>query len=390
MPIRDGKPETWRVKGLTDAEDGSNSFPGAMSILQNLIPDPRTTSVFVPRPAAVELEDFSTLVSGGQVSAGYIRGDIFYGLIGSGMNVGYDQPFAFNLETNQLIPVTGITAANVPITQPTAGDWAPPTMDSLSHYIIVTHPGFTGANGYIGWFDITNPLKPVWNSGTTGINALAGVPVACFEFGGRMYYAVNNATEASDQQLPLQRTNASQVLIYGDNTAVTALAGLPLYNQLGGIIQALLVFKGSVITYQLTGDYSGSPSGWAINTLNVATGTNAPRTLCTTRDGLAFVASDGLRIIQFTGNVTDPIGNNGQGITLPFINAVFPSRMCAAFNQSVLRITVQDGSSSVQRFQEYWYDFNLKIWTGPHTFPVALILPWRNTFVAASPIIQGV
>ena len=75
-------------------------------------------------------------------------------------------------------------------------------------------------------------------------------------------------------------TNATNVLTFDDNQKLTAAIGLPLSNQLGGILQALMVFKGTANIYQITGDISlgsGPPLGTlSKNTLNVATGTFAP------------------------------------------------------------------------------------------------------------------
>lgn len=392
MPLRNAKPEPWLPKGLSDAVDGTDAFPGAMASLSNLVPDPSTASIFVPRPAAQQLQSFQTVKGAGQVTAMFIQGDIVYGMISSGLVAGCDQPFAYNLDTGSLITVKGITPSNVPFSPLASGDWTPPTMDSLGSIITVTHPGFNTYNGYIGWFDVTNPLQPVWHSGNLGTNPLPLVPVACRQFGSRMYYAVANGVVASDIQNALNVSNSGgnpQILTFGDRTSVTALGGLPLYNTQGGIIQSLIVFKSSNIMYQVTGDYSSTTTPWSINSLNVATGTLAPNTICTTPQGLAFVAPDGVRLVTFTGTVTDPIGANGQGVTLPFKNPIAPSRMCAAFNQNVLRISVQNSLSPTQGFQEYWYDFNLKIWSGPHTFPVALIQPWKNTFIAVNPIVAG-
>lgn len=391
MPLRLAKPLIWKPRGASDAVDGTNSFPGAMTLLQNLIPDPSTTDVYVPRPAAVKLQDFTGFASPGQVSCMFILGDIVYGLIGSGLNPGYDQPFAYDLATETELVVSGISSLNVPVSQPTSGDWTPPIMATLSTFILVTHPGFTGfANGYFGWFDITSPEAPVWNSGNTTGNPLILPPTSVSIYGGRAYYAVQNATPFSDAQAPLSITNANQVLTYGSETPILAMAGLPLNNLLGGVVQSLMVFKddeGEAI-FQVTGDYATSTL--AINRLNVTAGTQAPNTLCTTPYGLAFVDYDGLRLIDFSGNVSDPIGNNGQGITLPFKYAIFPSRMVAAFNRNIIRITVQNGLDVTRPFQEWWYDFNLKRWTGPHTFPVAQIKAWRGTFIAANPLIAPI
>jgi len=304
---------------------------------------------------------------------------------------GYDTPFIYNLNSQTSTIPAGVTSSNVPTTQPTNGDWTPPTMAALGAYVIVTHPGFQGpANGYIGWFDLTTPSAPKWVSGnlqeTGGLpspNLLPSPPAAVCVYGGRAYYAVGNAVQASDEFLPLQQTNAGQVLTFGDSTAITALAGLPLNNVQGGIIQSLMVFKGLQNIFQVTGDYTGIPSIWNVNTLNIATGTLAPNTVTPTPRGLAFVAPDGVRVIDFGSNISDPIGDWGSGIKLAFQNAVYPSRMCAAFNMQTLRISVQQVQATQQAQQEYWFNFGLKAWTGPHTIPTVFIKPYQNTFVCS-------
>jgi hypothetical protein len=393
MPLRNAEPKRWVPKGLSDAVDGSTAFPGAMTALSNLVADPSTEGVFVPRPAAVQLSPLGNIPNPGLVSCAFIQSDILYGLIGSSLNAGCDQPFAFNLATQQPIKVYGITAQNVPTTQPTAGDWTPANMDAVDSKIIVSHPGFNTYNGYFGWFDVTVPTRPIWNSGNTSIYPLPSVPVSVCQFGGRIYYACGNSVVASDVQLPLQVSNTAvpgvlQVLTFGDRTSVTAMAGLPLQNQLGGIIQSLIVFKSANIMYQVTGDYALQT--WAVNSMNVATGTKAPNTICSTNEGLVFVAPDGVRMIDFMGRVSDPIGANGNGVTVPFFNAVAPTRMVAAYNNNMLRISVQNGLAPTPGPVEYWYDYTLKIWTGPHSFPVAYILPWRNTFIVFNSLIPGV
>jgi len=58
-----------------------------------------------------------------------------------------------------------------------------------------------------------------------------------------------------------------------------------------------------------------------------------------------------------------------------------PSRMCAAFNAGVLRVTVQNGFVTGSPNQEYWYDMSRSLWTGPHKFPSSLIQGYSNTFI---------
>lgn len=217
---------------------------------------------------------------------------------------------------------------------------------------------------------------PVWSAGNTNVNPLAAVPKWVSQFNGRAWYAVGNAEVFSDSLLPLNVSNANQVLTLGDNQAVTCSAGLPLNNiTTGGIIQSLIAFKGDAIMYQITGD--ASTNNLSINALNVSVGTLAPNTICPTPLGLAFVAPDGLRIVDFSARVSDPLGANGAGVSVPFINALTPSRMAAAFNQNVLRISCQNSQAPSQPVQEFWLDFSLKIWTGPHTFPASFIQPYQ-------------
>lgn len=399
MALRNAKTVRWTPVGLSDAVDGTNAFPGAMYALSNLVPDPSTKGVFVPRPAAIQLPDVAADL--GPVSVFLILGDIVYGMIGN-TATGFDTPFIYNLDTQVFSVPSGVTTSNVPISQPTFGDWTPPTMATVSTYVLVTHPGFTGpANGFIGWFDLAVPSAPTWNSGQMGINPFPDVPAAVSVFGDRAYFAVLNFVQASDILFPLQQTNANQVLTCGDSTPITALKGLPLNNVQGGIIQSLMVFKGVSNIFQIQGDYAGSVTSgiapWSVNTLNVATGTQAPNTVCATPYGLAFMSPDGLRVLDFNANISDPIGEHGAGVVVPFQQAVSPSRMCAAFNAQTIRIAVrvtegtaqqvlqngQTNSSVITPILEYWYNWSLQAWTGPHPLPTTFIQPWQDTFIAS-------
>jgi hypothetical protein len=364
---------------VVDVIDGTNAPPGSMTALANLMQDPTTPGVYVPRAASVQLP--GSVAGTGAITVFLILGDILYGLATNGA---YDEPFAYNLATQELYyPISGVApATNCPIAQPTSGDWVPPTIDSVGIYVLITHPGFTGpSNGYIGWFDITSPTAPVWNSGTTKVNALAGVPTAVRVFGGRAYYAVANAVEASDPFQPLTRTNANQVLTLGDASAIAAMKGLPLNNTQGGIIQSLICFKENSQIFQITGDYTGVPSPWAVNTLNVAVQTFAPNSIVPTPAGLAFVAADGLRFIDFNSNVSDPVGQAGKGVRVPFMNSPAPSRMCAAFNMNVLCIAVRQSALNAADTVEFWYDMSQQSWIGPQSLPTLFIASYRNYFI---------
>lgn len=370
---------TWRPKGVVDAIDGSNAEPGAMSVLTNLIPDPSTLGILVPRPAAQQIT--ASIVGTGSVTVFLILGAWLYGMATVGA---YDVPFAYNLQTSTLIyPVTGAQpTANCPYAQPIVGDWVPPTVDTVGVYVLVTHPGFHGpGNGYFGWFDVTVPSAPVWHSGNMSINPLVGPAQSVRVFGGRAYWAVGNAVQASDPFLPLQQTNAGQVLTLGDSTNIVAMKGLPLNNTQGGIIQALICFKANGLIYQIQGDYADN--GWSLNTLNVAVLTLSPNGIVSSPAGLIFVATDGVRIIDFNANVSDPIGENGQGVLVPFQNAVAPSRIVAAFNMNTLRIAVRQSAVNAAATVEYWYHFSLQSWTGPHPIPTQFMAPYLSTFICS-------
>lgn len=385
MAIRKGTPVRFVAQGISDALDGTDVFPGSCALLSNLIPDVTTKGMWVPRPAAVKLTSFAGFTTPGFISCGYIVGTRFYGLIASGLNVGHDQPFYYDLIGGAFGVITGITAANTPSSPVTTGNWEPPTMAVVGTKIVVTHPGFNYAGGYaFGWFETSDPANVTWNAGnTTGAIVLPARPSSVAQFGGRGWFLVNPAvgqpTAYFTDILLLNITNATQALTFDDNKVLTAAIGLPLENQLGGIIQSLIIFKDSSTMYQVTGDLA--LGNLAKNAMNVATGTPAPRSIAVTPRGVAFVSPDGVRLIDFNARVTDPVGEEGAGINQPFINALYPSRIAAASNANTYRVTVQDGGVLGTPTYEYWYDIVKQKWSGPHTFPLDIALPYSNSFI---------
>lgn len=219
---------------------------------------------------------------------------------------------------------------------------------------------------------------PLWSSGNTNGSALAKVPVAVFNFNGRAWFAVpGHGTVFSDAGNATQVTNATQALTPNNGLDITAFGGLPFTQSQGGILQALIAFQGDAQMLQITGDITASTL--AMNELGIGVGTLAPNTICQTPMGLTFVAPDGVRYIDFIGRVSEPLGFAGKGVLVPFLNAINPSRMCAAYNQDVMRITVQNGNAVGQPVQEYWYHVSRKVWSGPHTFPAALIEAFQGS-----------
>lgn len=384
MTLRRSQPVRFTPAGATDTLDGTNTPPGSMQALTNLIPDPTTRGQFYARPASVLQTSFGSFSSPGFVSLLKVIGTRVYGMIASAATPGFDEPFCFDLSTGLFIAVTGVSGANVPANAASSGAWEPPTADMVGVYLVVTHPGFTGAGGlYFGWFDLTNPAAPTWDAGNTATNALPEPPRAVAQFFNRAYFACGNALVPTVALDPLDCDAAAfaATLILGDDTDITALKGLPLANQLGGIIQSLIAFKDVSVMYQVTGDPALTSNPLTLNSLNVATGTLGPNTITPTPKGLAFISPEGLRIIDFNATVSDPIGTSGFGITVPFIYSNVPSRMVAAYGSNVIRVSSQNAGAVGSPQQEWWYDMVRGIWTGPHTFASSLIQPYRNSFV---------
>jgi hypothetical protein len=341
----------------------------------------------------VLLTDFTGFMSPTDVVVLLTIGVRVYGMVSSAKTPGYDEPFCYDTQAGAFISISGVTAMNVPASQPNTGSWTPPQMVAItSGIIIVTHVGFSGTGtNFFGVIDITTFASPAWSSSNTATHALTAVPIAVAAFNGRAYYAVGNSLVFSDSLAPKTVTNASQVLVLGDNQPITAIGGMPLANQvIGGVVQSLIVFKGAEYMAQITGDVA--TTNLAINALDIVSGTEAPNSVTPTPYGLIYVAPDGVRIVSPSAQVSDPIGANGKGVNLPFINVTTPSRICADFNENTLRVSLQNGTLSGAPYQEYHFDFSLKIWTGPHTgafSQLSSIHIGENTFVGALVGTQG-
>jgi len=410
VTIRNAAPIKFSPVGLSDALDSSNVFAGAMGQLVNLIPDPTTKNLWQCRPAAIVQANFA--IQGGDFSStdfssdfnigfnmsaagnGFISalmrvGTRVFGMISTNRNPGHDEPFCYDLVSNTFLFITGVTSGNTPVSPATTGDWVPPTMDLVGVNLIVTHPGYSGAAGVMfGWFNVSDPANTTWQAGNTVTTLLPTPPTAVKQFFNRAYFLVNPPTGQPaayfTDVLTLTITDPTHILTFNDNIKLTAIGALPLNSQLtGGTIQSLVVFKGAAQMWQITGDAAISTNPLSINAMNVATGTLAPNSICATSKGLAFIAPDGLRVIAFNGSISDPIGDAGGGITVPFIYAVAPSRMCADCTAKTFRVSVQNGAAVATPNQEFWYDIPRGTWSGPHTFPASQIVAYDNTFIEA-------
>ena len=617
MTLRNQKSVIWAPAGVSDAIDSSEEdFPGSLSLCANLIPAQNNKKMMVARPAATllaSLPDFG----GGPVTCMVAVGNMIYGMYASAQFAGKDRPFAYNLVTGAFSTISGMTSANLPASQPTSGDWTPPTAENVTTRVLFTHPGFPdgpaqpiafltfqgnthsnttldtitpplvllNADGQIpvvgqrivgpgiapgtiisaiaasggaitlslpatatasgvqffvapvnspnkfGWLDVSNAsisiaantysgvpaliggfstagiqpgmsvtgtnipantvveqaqnlalggadnlvgitvsgtaatiqvvnnqmigsgmliagqgiatgtvisavslssttaghtiysatlsqsalmtlsnapvtlsgaqivlsqpatgsadgvgltlaggsqTSPLWSAGDTQITPLPGIPVFVRQLAGSACFGVNttNPNTAgvtfSDPGIPCQVSQPSQAITFGNAVPVTAAAGLPLENQLGGIIQSLVVFQGASNIQQITG--SVALGNITVNTSQVATGTFSPNSVASTPKGLIFAAPFGLRMVEFDGRVTDPIGSRGAGVVIPFQNAIYPTRVAAAFNENVYRVTItwqppptmQIIWGAAVRTDEFWLHLDVDLFTGPH------------------------
>ena len=389
MGTRGEQSQRWIPRGVADTVLGDDSPPGAMASLQNLIHDPTTPGSFICRPANTQLINFSGLPGSpgtpGVVTVAYQVGNIIYGLIGitTGTYAGYDLPFAYDTITAAFLPVSGISISKVPVSQATSGAWTPPQMSLTGIDLVVTHIGFPGAltGNYFGWFNVTNPILPTWSAGNTTENALPSVPQACGTFNNRTRFACGSVVYYTDT-LNLNMTASNQSQTIGDYTPVTTLAPLPTSSSALNIIQGLLAYKLNSVTL-ITGDPTTDNLG--SNLISPSVGTAAPRSVVSTPNGVYFMSNDGIRFINYFGILSVP----DEDLANPFINAVTPSRVAACFNGDIYRICVQNGAKTTTPFEDYWYDFKRKGWSGPHTFRYDIIIPISNDFALARNDITG-
>ena len=372
MGIRNGYPMRFTPKGLCDAFDATDAFPGACVALSNLVFDQGNPELVVSRPgvgaAATTFGSFTTPTF---VSVHIAIGTMIYGMVSTGRNPGKDEPFAYDTLANTFVTISGVTAGNTPSSPATSGAWTPPTMAVVSTKILVTHPGFSGTGtNFFGVIDIATPATPAWSSTDLTTNPMGKVPTAVANFNNRAYFAYNsNHLALSDVLAPTVRTNASQDLTVGDTTPITALCGLPVTTTSAGIIGSLSVFKVSQI-WQVVGD--PATSNLALSYVSLTIGTVAPRSVVQGLWGIFFAAVDGPYVLGFNGLLSVLSKSPGQGgvsdIVVPFQNATVPSRIAAGYSGNIYRICIPTIIQGTTQTNDYWYDVRRTRWTGPHTF----------------------
>jgi hypothetical protein len=382
VAIRNGQPVRFTPKGLCDAFDATDAFPGASALLQNLVFDQANPELVVSRPGV----GVSPTVFGSSptfIAGHVVIGNVAYGWVSDAVFPGHDEPFAFDLVGGVFITITGATAGNTPTSPATTGAWTPPTFAVVSTKILMTHPGFNGTgSNFFGVIDISNPAAPTYTSANTATNPLPGVPTSVANYNNRAWYAFGNVDYFSDVLVPLTRTNASQSVTLGDPTPITAQSGLPIQTTSSGVTGALVVFKGSSI-WQITGDLA--TNNLALNFITLTAGCIAPRSVVQGPFGIFFIGVDAPYILNFLG-VLSPLshtpGNDGVAdVQVPFQNAITPSRIAASFSGNIFRVCVATTIQGAQQTNDYWFDIRRKRWTGPHTFTYDAISQFGNNFV---------
>lgn len=231
---------------------------------------------------------------------------------------------------------------------------------------------------------------PVWGAGDMQGNALPSVPVFVKQFNNRAWFACNNQLRFSDSLMPTNATAATQFLTCGDTGSnITAIGALAVEQTQGGILAAIMAFKAAYGYWQVTGD--SSTNNLTLNGPIGGVGCSAPRGVLQTPDGLSFIAEDGLRNIDFGGQISPA---PKEGVRSPFALAGTPSRICGAYNNTVLRFSMQTVPNpllpTVTAYCDYWYDYEISAWGGPHTFSYDCAVPMGVGFVLASNRLPGV
>lgn len=155
---------------LSDTLNGDASEPGAMGQLSNLIYDQSTPNLFQCRPAVQLL---TNTPSGTATITGQVESNgILYGMVASTTYLGRDEPFAYDIQGNNFLPISGITPPALPVTQTLFGDWVPPCLIENAEKVVVCHPGFSLpiAFGYLDFSGFTETFTGTTTNNSNIIN----------------------------------------------------------------------------------------------------------------------------------------------------------------------------------------------------------------------------
>lgn len=390
MALRKATPVRFTPRGLSDAFDSTEAFFGACRSLSNLVFDQQNPELVICRPGVgVAITTFGGFTTPTFIPVFAAIGHYIIGMVSTGRNVGQDEPFMFNLQSNTFVTISGVTSGNTPTSLATTGDWTPPTIAVVGTKVLITHAGFNGSgSNFFGVLDISNLASPAWSSANTATNALPGVPQCVANFNNRAYFAVGNILYYSDTLVPLTRTNATQSITLGGIDSVTALSGLPVQTTSGGVTQALLAFKEFEV-WQVTGDPAVTGAPLLVNYLSLNVGTKAGRSVVQTPIGTAFMAIDGpmlvtsLGVLQVMTFAPVPGETDKPDIQAPFIYSTAPTRTAAGYTGGVYRICVDTFLNSIISTNDYWFDGRRRRWSGPHTWPADCMDQVGNYFVVS-------
>jgi hypothetical protein len=330
-------------------------------------------------------------------TTGTTNGSTTISAIGSLVGVAVGQQIAgANLLAGTI--VTAVGASSVTINPAASGSAVGQAITFTGTTITMLSNATITANGVSVTIAGGTPTNPLWGAGDTDRYNLPSKPVGvCQSAYGEAVYALGlNGVVISDPLFPCRVSNTPnfQALTTNDGLGITAVYPLMLSAPLvtTGIIQAVIAFEGVAKMQQITG--TPSLSTLSMNALPVATGTASPLAIGACELGTFFASPEGIRVVQFTGQISPPIGDAGQGITQPFIYSGVPSRVCGAANSHTLRFAVQNAAAQNAPWQDWWWDIGRKIWIGPMSMIPSLIQPWsgpdqENTFVITPQGITG-
>lgn len=375
MAIPQSMPVRFTPRGLADAYDSTDVFPGACRKLANLVFDQSNPEIVVSRPGVgLGITSFDAFATPGFVSLHVTIGDRVYGMIATSLTTGHDEPFCFDLGMSSFIPITGVSSGNTegrPVSPASTGAWIPPTLAVVGIKLIVTHPGYTGfGSSFFGVIDISNPAAPAYSTKNTATFGLPSAPSAVANLNNRAYFVCKNQVFYSDVLVPDVMTNAGQALTVGDSAPIVALGGLPIQTTGAGVVGALLVFKNSQI-WQITGD--AIDGTLALNYLSLSVGTAMPRSVVSTPYGTFFAGPDAAYVTSPNGLVLAVTSQIGSPTTMPDIRQPFgyvtePTRAAAAFAGNIYRICIPTIVDGLAGTFDYWFDFRKMRWNGPHSF----------------------
>jgi hypothetical protein len=249
MGIPKSFPMKFVPKGLVDAFDASEKFPGACRQLSDLVFDPSNPEIVYCRPGVVSIAQFSSAGFNAPTNVTLMGavGPYVFGFVTTQRFPGFDEPFMFNTN-GTFITVANVLATNVPATQSTLGDWTPPTIAQNGIYVLMTHPGyslstdnasFTGtiAGTTLTVTALTGPLFPGMVVTGAGVTANSYIQQSITGMGVAGTYTLNVATTAAGPEAMTAQGEVAFGLMdistltapvwYGGNLGVNPLTTVP-------------------------------------------------------------------------------------------------------------------------------------------------------------------